>query len=96
MAVFGKAKEQLDFVKKAREIQKKLQQETFSAESGAVKIVFNGEQKVQKVEINKDDVNIDKIDILEKDIKTAVESGVKKAQDYAAGLMKDMGGFPGM
>ena len=100
MAMFGgKAKEQLDFVKKAREIQKKLKSEIFTVESGAVTIAINGEQKIQKVILNKDDINIDKIEILEKDIKTAIEQSVKKSQEYAASLMKDMGdfgGFPGL
>jgi DNA-binding protein YbaB len=97
--MFGKAKEQLDFVKKAREIQKKLKDEVITVESGAVTIVVNGEQKVQKISINKEEVNVDKLDVLEKDIKTAIEGAIKKSQDVAATLMKDMGGlggFPGM
>ena len=96
MAMFGKAREQIEFVKKAREIQKKLQHEIFTIESGAVTIVINGEQKLQKVVLNKEDVDADRLDVLEKDIKTAVESGIKKAQEFAANLMKDIGGFPGM
>lgn len=36
MAMFGKAKEQFEFVKKAREIQKKLKNEIITIESGAV------------------------------------------------------------
>ena len=55
MAMFGKAKEQIEFVKKAREIQKKLQHEIIT-----------------------------------------IESGIKKSQAYAAELMKEIGGFPGM
>jgi DNA-binding protein YbaB len=99
MAMFGKAKEQMDFIKKAREIQKKLKEEVFTVESGAVTLTVNGEQKVQKVIINKEDVDIDKLDVLEKDIKAAIESSTKKSQEYAANVMKDiggLGGFPGM
>ena len=94
--MFGKAKEQLDFVKKAREIQKKLKNEVMTVESGAVTIVINGEQKIQKVSINKEDVDVDRLDVLEKDIKSVIESAIKKSQEVAANLMKDMGGFPGM
>ncbi|MDD5693528.1 MAG: YbaB/EbfC family nucleoid-associated protein [Patescibacteria group bacterium] len=94
--MFGKAKEQLDFVKKAREIQKKLKDEVITVESGAITIVINGEQKIQKVTINKEDVDVDRLDVLEKDIKTVIESAIKKSQEIAANLMKDMGGFPGM
>jgi len=99
MAMFGKAKEQLDFIKKAREIQKKLKQENFTSESGAITIVINGEQKLQKVTLNKEEINMDKLDVLEKDIKSAFENGIKKSQEYAANVMKDIGGldgFPGM
>jgi len=93
--MFGKAKEQLDFVKKARQIQKKLKEEVITVESGSITIVINGEQKIQKVSINKEDIDIDKLDVLEKDIKTAIESAIKRSQDVAANLMKDMGGFGG-
>ncbi len=95
MAMFGKAKEQFELVKKAREIQKKLKDEIITVESGAVTIVINGEQKIQKVSINKDDFDPGKLEVLEKDIKTALESGIKKSQDYAANLMKEVGGFDG-
>jgi DNA-binding protein YbaB len=99
MAMFGKAKEQYEFIKKAREIQKKLKDEVITVESGAVKIVINGEQKIQKVELNKEDVDMEKLDVLEKDIKTAVENAITKSQEVAANLMKENGGlenFPGM
>jgi DNA-binding protein YbaB len=99
MAMFGKAKEQYEFIKKAREIQKKLEDEVITVESGAVKIVINGEQKIQKVELNKEDVDMEKLDVLEKDIKTAVENAITKSQEVAANLMKEIGGlenFPGM
>lgn len=97
--MFGKAKEQFDFIKKAKEIQKKLKDEVITVESGAVKIIINGEQKIQKVEIDKAEVDVNKLDVLEKDIKTAVEGAIKQSQEVAANLMKEiggLGGFPGM
>ena len=94
--MFGKAKEQLDFVKKAREIQKKLKNEVITVESGAVTIVINGEQKIQKVTINKEEVDTDKLDVLEKDIKSVIESAIKQSQEIAANLMKEMGGLGGL
>jgi len=94
--MFGKAKEQLDFVKKARQIQKKLKEEVITVESGAVTIVINGEQKIQRVSINEEDVDPNNLGVLEKDIKTAIESAIKRSQDVAASLMKDMGGFGGL
>jgi DNA-binding YbaB/EbfC family protein len=94
--VFGKAKEQLEFVKKAREIQKKLKDMTVEAESGAVKIVMNGEQKVRSLEIDKDQVDTENIGRLEKDVQAAIEGAITKSQKIAAEVMKEMGGFPGM
>lgn len=94
--MFGKAKEQFELVKKAREIQKKLKDMTVEGESGAVKIVINGEQKVQSVHINREEA--EDLDKLEKDIKSAVESAIEKSQKIAAEVMKDLGGLglPGM
>jgi nucleoid-associated protein EbfC len=96
--MFGKAKEQLEFVKKAREIQKKLKAITIEGESGPVKITMNGEQKIQKVEIDRDDFDANDITKLEKDIASAIESANNKFQKVSTELMKDMGGlgFPGM
>lgn len=91
MSMFGKAKDQYDLVKKAREIQKKLKDQTVEGESGAVKIVMNGEQKIEKVEVDRDN-----LDNLESDIKSAVAQGIEKSQKIAAELMKEMGGLGGL
>ena len=45
MSMFGKAKDNYELVKKAREIQKKLKAQTVEAESGAVKVIMTGEQR---------------------------------------------------
>lgn len=91
MSVFGKAKDNYELVKKAREIQKKLKNQTVEAESGSVKITMNGEQKIQSVEVDRDN-----LDDLESDIKTAVSSAIEKSQKIAAEMMKDMGGLGGL
>ena len=93
MAMFGKAKEQYEFVKKAREIQKKLKSEIVEAEKGDVKIKMNGEMKIQSVEIITEQV--DDISQLEKDIKEAVDSVTDQAQKIAANMMKDITGGMG-
>lgn len=91
--MFGKAKEQFEFVKKAREIQKKLKEMTVEGESGAVKLVMNGEQKVQSVTVDKENM-----DNIERDIENAVGNAIEKSQKVAAETMKEMGGLglPGM
>ncbi|RJO61469.1 YbaB/EbfC family DNA-binding protein [candidate division WS5 bacterium] len=94
MAMFGKAKEQYEFVKKAREVQKKLRAEIVEGTSGNVTIRMNGEMKVQSVTIDAD--TIDNVSELEKDVQSAVESATEKAQKVAQGMMKDiMGGMGG-
>lgn len=94
MAMFGKAKEQYEFVKKAKEIQKKLRNEIVEAEKGMVKVKMNGEMKVQSVEILVDEV--DDVKQLEKDIKETMDSVTEKAQKVAQSMMKDvMGGMGG-
>jgi DNA-binding protein YbaB len=91
MSMFGKAKDQYDIVKKAREIQKKLKDQIVESESGAVKVVMNGEQKIQDIKIDRDN-----LDNLEGDIKSAVAGAIDKSQKIAAELMKEMGGLGGL
>lgn len=90
--MFGKAKEQFELVKKARELQKKLKDTTVVGESGDVKVTMNGELKVQKVEIAEGATNV------ESDVKAAFNNAVDKAQKIGAELMKELGGLglPGM
>jgi len=91
--MFGKAKDQYEFVKKARAIQKKLKAEIVESESGNVKVTMNGEMKVQSVEISSDEVS--DIRQLEKDIKSAMDSVTEKAQKIAQSMMKDVMGDMG-
>lgn len=94
MAMFGKAKEQYEFVKKAREIQKKLRGEIVEGTSGNVTIRMNGEMKVQSVDIDAE--TVENVGELEKDLRNAIESATDKAQKIAQNMMKDvMGGMGG-
>lgn len=85
--MFGKAKEQFELVKKAKELQKKMKETVVEGESGAVKVVMNGELKVQSVEIAEGATNI------EKDVQAAFNNAVDKAQKVGQDIMKDMGGL---
>lgn len=84
-------KEKFDLVKKAKELQKKLRDEVVEVNAGAVRIVINGEQKVQKVEINKDLVDPENLEKLEREIKSALEQAITKSQQIAANIAKGMG-----
>ena len=94
MAMFGKMKEQYDFVKKARDIQKKLKNEVVETETKLIRIRMNGEQKIESVEILVEKIE-DKKE-LEKDIKQALESAIEKSQKIAAAMMKDITGGMGL
>lgn len=87
--MFGKAKEQFELVKKAREMQKKLKDTVVEGESGGAKIIMNGEMKVQKVDVSEG------ADV-ETDVKNAFNNAIEKAQKIGADIMKDMGGLGGL
>ena len=94
MAMFGKAKEQYEFVKKAKKIQKKLKNEIVEGSSGNVTVKMNGEMKIQSVDIDAE--SIDDVGQLERDVENAVDSATEKAQKVAQNMMKDvMGGMGG-
>lgn len=85
--MFGKAKEQFELVKKAKELQKKMKETIVEGESGSVKITMNGELKVQSVTIEEGAKD------LEKDIMAAFNNAVDKAQKVGQEIMKEMGGL---
>jgi nucleoid-associated protein EbfC len=84
-------KEKFELVKKAKELQKKLQSEIVEVNAGAIKIVITGEQKVQSVSVNKEMIDVDNLEKLEKDIKSALEQAISKSQQIAANIAKNLG-----
>ncbi len=91
---FDKAKTLMEL----RKIQKELKKIEIEVEAGngAVKIVMNGEQKVQRVEIDPEAVDVDDIGRLEKHIESAVNQGITKSQQEAAERMKSVAGGLGL
>ena len=59
--------------------------------AGAVNIVINGEQKVQSVNIDKAQIDVNNLEKLEREIKSALEQAVTKSQQIAANIAKGMG-----
>lgn len=94
--MFGKMKELYEFQKKAKQIQNELRNTTIEKEVGAVRIEINGEQKIQKVEINAEMVDKENINDLERDVKSAVEQAIAESQKIAADKMKDITGGLGL
>jgi len=85
---------------KAKKLQKELKKHIISVEAGdgAVKIEISGEQKIKKIHIDPDMVDLDDIQELERWLEDAIKDAIGQSQRYATEKMQPlMGGmFPGM
>jgi DNA-binding protein YbaB len=84
--MFDKLKQVREMQKQAKEVQKTLADEIITATNGDVEIKLDGNMEVKSVNIQ----NIENKESLEKDLKNAVNDGIKKAQKVMA--QKMMGG----
>jgi DNA-binding YbaB/EbfC family protein len=89
--------DQAKLLMKARKLQKELQNEIITVENGdgAVKVEITGEQKLRKIHINPEAVNLDDIGQLEMWLEEAVKEAITKSQQVAAEKMKPMMGALG-
>ncbi|MBX4190839.1 YbaB/EbfC family nucleoid-associated protein [Candidatus Saccharibacteria bacterium] len=81
---------------KARKLQKELQKEVIIVEAGdgAVKVEITGEQKIKKIHIDPETVDLDDIGELEMWIEEAVKEAINQSQKLAAEKMQPlMGAF---
>jgi hypothetical protein len=90
MSKFDQAK----LLMKARKLQKELQREIITVEtgSGAVKVEISGEQKIKKIHIDPQAVDLDDIGRLESWLEEAVKEGILRSQKLAAEKMQPMMG----
>jgi DNA-binding YbaB/EbfC family protein len=87
---------QAKMVMKIKKAQKELANEIIEVEAGdgAVVVRITGEQKIKKVQIDPERVDLDDIAELERWIETAVKEGINRSQQVAAEKMKPlMGGL---
>lgn len=84
--------DQAKMVMKMKKLQKELSKEIIEAEAGdgAVVVKINGEQKIKKIEIDPEAVDLDDIEELEKWVEDAVKNAILKSQQLAAEKMKPM------
>ncbi|MCA1927077.1 MAG: YbaB/EbfC family nucleoid-associated protein [Calditerrivibrio sp.] len=89
--------------KKMEDVQAEVAKETVEATSGGgmVKVIFNGRAELIGINIDKDVVNADDVDMLQDLIVAAVNEGIKKAQALMSERMSKLTGglglnFPGM
>ena len=90
MSKFDQAKMLL----KVKKLQKELQREVITIEKGdgAVKVEITGEQKIKKIHIDPDYVDLDDIAVLERWLEDAVKEAIQESQKLAAEKMKPMMG----
>jgi DNA-binding YbaB/EbfC family protein len=89
--------DQAKMLLKVKKIQKELQKMVITVEKGdgAVRIEITGEQKIKKVHIDPDYVDLDDIGQLERWIEEAVKEAIQQSQKVAAEKMQPMMGALG-
>lgn len=89
--------DQAKMLMKVKKMQKELQKQiiTVSAGDEAVIVEITGEQKIKKIHINPEKVDLDDIGQLEKWVEEAVKNAISKSQKVAAEKMQPMMGMLG-
>ncbi len=89
--------DQAKMLMKVRKLQKELQKEIITVESGdgAVRVEINGEQKIKKISIDPEYVDLDDIGQLERWVEEAVKEAIQTSQKAAAEKMQPMMGALG-
>lgn len=93
MSKFDQAK----MLMKVRKIQKELQKQIITVEAGdgAVRVEITGEQKIKKIHIDPEQVDLDDIGMLERWVEDAVKEAINASQKIAAEKMQPMMGALG-
>ena len=86
--------DQTKLLLKARKLQKELQREIITVEAGegAVRIDISGEQKIKRVYVDKDKIDLDDIGQLERWLEEATRDAISQSQKLAAEKMQPMMG----
>jgi nucleoid-associated protein EbfC len=89
--------DQAKMLMRVKKIQKELQKQVITVEKGdgAVKVEITGEQKIKKVHIDPEYVDLDDIGELERWIEDAVKEAIQESQKVAAEKMQPMMGMLG-
>lgn len=89
--------DQAKMLMKVKKIQGELQKQIITVEQGdgAVTVEINGEQKIKKIHIDPEYVDLDDIGQLERWVEDAVKEAIKESQRVAAEKMQPMMGALG-
>jgi DNA-binding YbaB/EbfC family protein len=84
--------DQAKMLMKVRKLQKELQKMIIEVEAGegAVKVEITGEQKIKKIHIDPEYVDLDDIGQLERWVEEAVKDAISQSQKIAAEKMQPM------
>ena len=89
--------DQAKMVLKVKKLQKELQKEIITVEEGdgAVRVDITGEQKIKKIHIDPEYVDLEDIGQLERWLEDAVKEAIQESQKLAADKMQPMMGVLG-
>lgn len=89
--------EQAKMLLKVKKLQRELQKQVITIETGdgAVKVEITGEQKIKKIHIDPEYVDLEDIGQLERWIEDAVKEAIQASQKLAAEKMRPMMGALG-
>lgn len=89
--------DQAKMLMQARKVQKELQKQIITVEKGegAVKVEITGEQKIKKIHIDPEFVDLDDIGELERWVEDAVKEAIAESQKIAAEKMQPLMGALG-
>ena len=97
--MFGKVKELMELKKKADQLKKELEATLIEVnEARGIKMVMNGAQIVQSIEIDEGMLTAANKNRIQMDLLKSFNNGVKKSQQAAANKMRNIPGLnlPGM
>lgn len=89
--------DQAKMLMKVKKLQKELQKEIISVEqgNGAVRVEISGEQKIKKIHIDPEMIDLDDIGQLERWLEEAVKDAIGQSQRLAAEKMQPVMGALG-
>jgi DNA-binding YbaB/EbfC family protein len=89
--------DQVKILHRMKKIQKELEHQVIAIEKGdgAVRVEITGDQKIKKITINPEYVNVNEVDQLERWLEDAVKDAIQQSQRIAAEKMQPMMGALG-
>ena len=96
--MLDKLKQVYDFQKKAKVIQRELEEEKIEAgrENGKIRVLFDGGMKMKGITIAEEFLTPGKKEWLERMIRESVNDAIGQSQKLAAGKMKELTGGLGI